>query len=143
MVLSEREIIGLILWWAEGTKSRRDTRWKNAMTYPIELTNTNPRMIKLFLEFLRYDIRILNEKLRFQIQIHENDSKEELEKYWLRITEIPRSQMNKTIVRPIGNKIGKTKGTCKIRFVDKATYKKLEEMLEYLLSNYPGCGAVG
>ncbi|MCA9328443.1 hypothetical protein KC950_01905 [Candidatus Saccharibacteria bacterium] len=133
MPYSKREIIGIILWWAEGTKSRRDIRWKNAVSYPVEITNTNPAIIKLFVDFLRKDVGIPKQRFRLQIQIHEGDDKLGLEKYWQHVTGIPRHQFNKTIVRPVGKKVGKSNGTCKVRFADKSTYKKLElKLIEVL-----------
>ena len=141
MKLSTREVSGIVLWWAEGTKSRRDKRWKNARSYPIEITNTNPSIIKLFLDFLRYDLHINEEKIHLQLQIHAGDDQEILEAYWMSVTGIPKARFNKTIVRPAGNKIGKSKGTCKIRFADKETYRNLETRLKVVLrdvySDYP------
>lgn len=133
MAYSKREIIGIILWWAEGTKSRRDIRWKSAVSYPIEITNTNPVIIKIFIDFLKYDLRVAKQKLRVQIQIHEGDDKVALEKYWRKVTGVPGEQFNKTIVRPAGRKVGKSMGTCKVRFADKAIYKLLELRLNKAL----------
>ena len=127
------EIVGVILWWGEGTKSRRDKRWKNARSYPIEFTNTNPIMIKVFLDFLREVVHIEETRLRVQIQIHEGDDQERLEAFWSELTQIPRSQFNKTIVRPVGKKVGKSNGTCKIRFVSKEVYLQIEGMLKKAL----------
>ena len=131
--MSKRQIIAIILWWAEGTKSRRDIRWKNAVSYPIEVTNTNPAIIKIFLDFLRQDLKISEEKIKLQIQIHAGDNQDEIEEYWAKLTQIPRGRFNKTIIRNTGNKPGKSKGTCKIRFADKSVYQKLEEKLSLAL----------
>lgn len=133
MKLTSREITGIILWWAEGTKSRRDRRWKNARTYPIEVTNTDSEIIKIFLDFIRSDIKFDESRIHLQIQIHQGDNQAELEKYWSKLTKIPMDRFNKTIVRPVGNKVGKSKGTCKVRFADKKTYLVLEEMLNRVL----------
>lgn len=135
MKLSRQQLIGITIWWSEGTKSRRDVRWKNAVTYPVEVTNTNPVLMKVFLNFLREDIGIDESKLRVQIQVHEGDDVEELEKYWSNICGVDRTFFNKTIVRPIGNKAGKSKGTCKVRFSDKSTYIKLQELLTKALQD--------
>lgn len=135
MTLSKRELIGITLWWAEGTKSRRDKRWKSAVSYPIEITNTNPAIIKIFLDFLRYDIRVSEQRIRLQLQIHEGDDQSRLEEYWSKITDIDVSNFNKTIVRPAGNKRGKSIGTCKVRFSDKTIYQLLYEMLHVALNN--------
>lgn len=125
---------GIMLWWAEGTKSRPDKRWKLARSYPIELTNTNAAIIKVFVDFLRIELKVPNEKLRVQLQIHEGDNQKDLERYWAEITGVDKANFNKTIVRPKGNKVGKSKGTCKIRFADKQRYLELESLLNDALS---------
>ena len=124
-----RKLIGSILWWTEGTKSRKDKRWKNSWTYAVEITNTNPAIIKLFLDFLRHDIGVEEPKLKVQLQVHEGDDQAGLEAYWSSITDIPKERFTKTIVRPKGNKVGRSKGTCKIRYCDKQTYIRLSNML--------------
>ena len=135
-----RQIIGVTIWWIEGSKSRKDKRWKNAVSYPVEVTNTNPEMIQLFLDFLRNDIGVQEERLKIQIQIHEDNDKEECEQFWSQITKIPRHRFNQTIVRPIGKKKGKTKGTCKIRYIDKDTYSRVVQLFENIKT---GCSSVG
>ncbi len=135
MNLSIREIAGVSLWWAEGTKSRRDKRWKAAITYPVEVTNTDPEVMKVFLSFLRNDIGVDEGRLRVQVQIHEGDDQLLLEKYWSDVTQIPLTKFNKTIVRLVGNKQGKSRGTCKVRFSDKATHLKLASLWQDVASH--------
>ncbi len=122
------EAINLALWWAEGTKARIDKRWKDTNIYSVEITNLN---------YLRNKLNVQNQKIRLQLQIHQGDDIEELERYWENETGIPRNQFNKTIIRPAGNKIGKSKGTCKIRVHDKklhiqllALLKKMQELIK-------------
>lgn len=126
------EAVCLSLWWTEGTKIRIDKRWKNTYNYSVEITNTDPEIISLFLKYLRECLSVQNEKIRVQLQIHQGDNQEEFENFWEEKTSIPRNQFNKTIVRPIGNKIGKSKGTCKIRVYDKKLYLRLSGLLEKL-----------
>lgn len=140
MAYSKRQIIGLALWWAEGTKIQKDKRWGNTWTYRIEITNTDPEIIGLFLDFLRKDVKIKESKLKLQLQIHEEDDQKYLEEFWSNITKIPKRRFNKTIIRPVGNKIGKSKGTCKVRYYSKETYKRLEEMLDNLLKSFSNRG---
>ena len=135
MNMTTRQAAGISLWWAEGTKALRDKRWKAAMSYPVEVTNTDPQIITIFLEFLRKDIGVDEGKLRAQIQIHEGDSQPELETFWSEITDIPLEQFNKTIIRPIGNKPGKSRGTCKVRFGNKTIYLKLERMWQDIVAD--------
>lgn len=135
--------VGVVLWWGEGSKSRPDKRWKNSVSYPIEMTNNEPLVIQIFLRYIREIIDIPEDRIKLQLQIHENDNKVELENFWSNITGIPLSRFNKTIVRPVGNKPGKTKGTCKIRCYDKVFYGKIESDLQEVKDRLSGCGAVG
>ena len=123
----------LIIWWCEGTKQRKDKRWKNSYTNPVEVTNSDPKIINIFLAFLRKGFNIEETKFHVQLQIHENDNKQLIEKYWSEILKIPLIQFDKTIIRPIGNKPGKNRGTCKIRVYNKILYIKLKQMLDKYL----------
>jgi len=129
-----RQIIGIILWWTEGTRAYRDKRRKNGLIYPVDVTNTNPEIIKNFLDFLRKDIGIDESRLKLQLQIHKGDDQKSLESYWSKITNIPITRFTKTIIRPKGKKIGKTKGTCKVRYSDKNIYLKLNNLLKDILN---------
>jgi hypothetical protein len=129
-MLSKRRTIALTLWWCEGTKIRRDYRWKNAYLYPIEITNTDPRIIKIFADFLREDLHVQNHKLRGQIQIHDGDNKNRIENFWSKTLDIPKSQFNKTIIRPKGNRFKNLYGTFKLRTYNKNTFQKLQLLLK-------------
>ena len=126
------EIIGLAIWWTEGTKIRLDKRWKSTYIYAVEVTNTNPEIIKIFLRYVREKLDVQNDKVKLQLQIHQGDNIEEIENFWALGTGITRSQFNKTIIRPQGNRVGKTRGTCKIRIYDKHLFLKISERLDNL-----------
>lgn len=128
--MRNRKIKALIIWWCEGTKARRDYRWKNAYLYPIEVINTNPKIIKIFLDFLVEDINVPIQKIKGQLQIHEGDHKSSLEKYWSDFLALPLNQFNKTIIRKKGNKPGKNRGTFKLRVYNKKLFDKLQKMLD-------------
>ena len=127
---ARRQTVALTIWWCEGTKPRRDKRWKNSFLYPVEVINSDPKLIKIFVDFLLRDIGVPLSKLRGQIQVHEGDDKNSIEKLWSKATEIPISQFNKTIIRPKGNKPGKNKGTFKLRTYSKPLYEKLQALLD-------------
>ena len=126
------DVASLVIWWTEGTKARPDKRWKNTFNYSVEVTNTDPEIIQLFLGYLRNRMNVQNERIKLQLQIHEGDDKEELESFWEQISGVPRVQFDKTIVRPTGTKIGKSKGTCKIRVYDKILHLRLLDSLDKL-----------
>lgn len=132
---SLRQVAGSVIWWTEGSKAYPDKRWKNVWVHNVDVTNTNPEIIKIFLSFLRNDIGIDESRLKLQLQVHDGDNQKEFERYWSRITNIPKHRFNKTIIRPAGNKIGKSRGTCKVRYSDKATYAKIQNLTEKILRN--------
>ena len=132
----ELSIIGAALYSCEGTKLRKDKRRKNDVYYwVIEFTNSDFRLIKLFLEFLRKIIKIDELRLKGQLFIYDDLKKNLLEKEWSRIMHIPLHNFNKTIV--FKSKKGKYKpsprGTFKIRYHSKEAFKKLDTLIKKIL----------
>lgn len=126
------EIVALTLFWAEGTKPRKDKRLKDTYIYSTEITNTDPVIIQIFLAYLRDTLKVRDSKIKVQLQVHEGDDIQELERFWENVTKIFKDSFNKTIIRPVGKKIGKSKGVCKIRVHDKDIYAKITLKLEEL-----------
>ena len=147
LVVNKKRIVALTLWWCEGTKIRRDKRWKDSYLYPIEITNTDPKIIKIFMNFLREDLKVPSDKIKGQIQVHEGDDQERLENFWSSYLSLPKQQFNKTIVRPKGNRFRNNHGTFKLRTYDKKLYIKLQSLLEDELKifsvNTTESGAIG
>ncbi|MCK4519488.1 MAG: hypothetical protein KAU12_05145 [Candidatus Omnitrophica bacterium] len=129
----ELSIIGVMLYICEGTKLRKDKRSnKNVYYWVIEFTNSDFRLIKLFLKFLRQIIKIDESKLKGQLFIYDDLDKHKIEKKWSNISAIPIERFNKTIIFKAKN--GKYKpnpnGTFKIRYHSKETYAKLNSLIE-------------
>lgn len=92
--LTERESVlknaALMVYWAEGCKRFHGT---------VDLTNSDPQMICLFVKCLR-EIYCVNEaRLRVLLYCHANQSTEQLKDYWSNVTGIPLSQFTKPYVR--------------------------------------------
>jgi transposase len=83
----ELKLIGTALYWAEGYKRQE----KESSPY-ICFVNSDPKMIKLFLRFLREIIQIPNEKLRLNIRIHPNINDWSTIKFWSKIAKIPKEK---------------------------------------------------
>ncbi len=128
------DAIALTIWWCEGAKLRKDKRWKNSFIYQVEVTNTDSRIIKIFLSYLREKHSVSLSRIKGQLQIHKGDNQKELEDYWSRELGLPLEQFNKTIIRLKGNKPNKTKGTFKLRLYDKNIFNLLQNDLDLLLS---------
>ncbi|TSC65167.1 MAG: Uncharacterized protein G01um101477_595 [Candidatus Doudnabacteria bacterium Gr01-1014_77] len=95
--------MGLGLYWGEGTKSNKVS---------VRLGNTNPELIKKFLEFLFRIYGIKKEKLRFGLQIFSDMKAREAQNYWVKKLNVPASLFQKVIITPargLGNYRNKTK----------------------------------
>lgn len=125
------KIAGLMAYLCEGTKLRKNNRYKNTYYYTIEFTNSDPALIKLFTEFLRKIIKIDESKLKCQIFIYNDLIKEDLELLWSEFTGIKLSNFNKTIILKPKNMTNKLnlRGTCKLRYYNKNAFLKLNELI--------------
>lgn len=132
----ELTIAGVLLHGCEGTKLRKDKRReKDAYYWVIEFTNSNPKLVKLFLVFLRKIIKINEVKLKGQLFIYDDLSQPKLEKMWSKETKIPLNNFNKTIVLKAKNSKYKPNpnGTFKIRYHSKEAYQKLSALVSQIL----------
>jgi hypothetical protein len=125
------KIAGLIAYLCEGTKLRKNKRYKNTYYYAIEFTNSDPFLIKLFVEFLKTIIIVEESKLKCQIFIYNDLKKENLESFWSKVTGIQLNNFNKTIILRPKNMINKLnlRGTCKLRYYNKNAFLKLNELI--------------
>jgi len=87
--ISERELwlIGVMLYWAEGGKTRRGM---------VRFSNSDPEMIKIMMAFFRKICNVPEEKYRGYIHIHPHLNYKKAEKYWSSISGIPLNKFFKT-----------------------------------------------
>ena len=88
--LSHRELwmIGTALYWAEGSKEK-DYRPGSG----VDFTNSDPKMIKFFVFWLKKILKIPSNRIRFEIYIHEN-YKEDLERvknFWSNVLDFSKN----------------------------------------------------
>lgn len=117
--------IGVSLFWAEGTKAKQANR-----TPDLRFTNSDEKMIYIFMKFLRKYFDISNQKLKGSIQIHENCDKGKAIKYWSKITKISEDKFYIINQKPISSKNKRPKhslphGTVTIRYVSRYAYYKM------------------
>lgn len=87
---SARELflVGLMLYWAEGAKTQSIA----------SVTNSDPRIIKLFVIWLEQCLQVDRSQLRGEVHIYPDIDVDEAETYWSAISGIPRSQFYKAQV---------------------------------------------
>ena len=93
----ELKLLGAIAYWTEGSKTQDNL---------VKFTNSNPKIIKFILRWLRQVCFVPDEKLRIHLRIHEDLNKKEIESYWSEITGIPLKRFYKTTFK-ISNSNGK------------------------------------
>ena len=112
--------LGIGLYWGEGTKRNKPT---------IRLGNTDPELIKKFIEFLITFFNIEQKKLRFGLQIFSDMDSQEALQFWRKKLGVSILQFQKVIVtetRGVGTYLHKTKhGVLTVYFNNK----KLRDIL--------------
>lgn len=125
--LEQLKTIGVMLYWAEG--------YQAASAQVVDLANSKPEMIALFLKFLRSVCGIKEQKLRAYLYCYSNQDAREVIRFWSKITRIPRARFTKPYVRQDfkKEKIGKMKyGLLHVRYYDK----KLLELIRKWIAEY-------
>jgi len=123
------KILAAILYWCEGSKY--------PSTNKMDLTNSDPKLLKIFLKLLRTSFNLDESKFRVKLQIHDTHDFEKIKKYWSKILSIPQSQfMKPTITKPTGRKHRKEYfGTCTVRYHDYKLQLKLIGIYEEFAKN--------
>lgn len=79
-------IIGSVLYWAEGVKQK-----EHSPSLGLIFSNSDPKMIKLYLKWLKECLKIEDEELVFEIYIHKTYGKKrkDLANCWSKVTGFP------------------------------------------------------
>lgn len=81
--------LGLGLFWGEGTKKS---------DYSLRLCNSDPFLVKKFIEFLVRIYKIDTNKLRFQLQIYSDLNADKLILFWSRLLKVKKNQFYKSTI---------------------------------------------
>lgn len=119
------KIAGILLYWCEGSQWEKECQ--------VDFANSNPKMILLFLKFLRKICGIDERKFRVLLYCYSNQNPKKLIKFWSDLSNIPKSQFTKPYIREDFRleKSGKMKyGLVHIRYLDKKLLILLREWIE-------------
>lgn len=119
--------LGVGLYWGEGTKANKHT---------VRLGNTDPKLIKKFIEFLEYTYGVERSRLRFGLQIFSDMSETAAVRFWKRELNISKRQFMKVVVtgaQSIGTYRHKTRyGVLTVYFNNKKLRDEVCETIEKL-----------
>ncbi|MEX2090944.1 MAG: hypothetical protein WD989_02350 [Candidatus Paceibacterota bacterium] len=85
-------LAGLMLYWAEGTKKSSTA-----------VTNSDPRVIKFIVKWLKKFFNINSEQLSIEIHIHPDQDQVKIKGYWQNLTSIPSDNFRKIFVKARGS----------------------------------------
>lgn len=119
---NEFRLAGLMLYWAEGAKSRY-----------IDITNSDPSLIKFMTNWLRIICKVPEDKFRASLHLHSGQDEVGIKKYWSKVTRIPTCQFGKSYIKKEGSGYRKNilyNGTIKIRVCDSNLLHKILGWIE-------------
>ncbi len=132
---NEFKLAGLMLYWAEGAKSRY-----------IDITNSDPLLIKFMITWLRNICRVPEERFRVSLHLHSGQNEKQIKKYWSKITNIPICQFNKSYIKKEGSGYRKNilyNGTIKIRVCDSNLLHRVLGWIEGVTKNKWAISSIG
>jgi transposase-like protein len=111
-VCNPRHMAGCMLFWAEGSRSRNS----------VCFTNSDPAMVRFFLDFLVEEIGVPRDAVRVEINLFADHRayQDRLEDFWLRYLELPRRCMRSSTVNVYSRDSKKKRtnrlpyGTCRL-----------------------------
>lgn len=91
----ELKLIGTALYWAEGYKRAIIRNGRELTCHSVSLVNSDPKLILIFLRFLREVCKVPDEKITADIRIYEHLNGEELLDFWYQLTGLPKENFGK------------------------------------------------
>jgi hypothetical protein len=135
--LSHRELLiaGLFLYWGEGGKSILSTQ--------LAFSNTDPAMIKFFINWLEEIFGFKREKIKIRMHFYKDmDVKKETD-YWAKTLKISKGQFKKPYIKDskfssLSYKRGFGHGTCNVLVYDAMLGKKMMMSLKVVSDFFMG-----
>lgn len=122
--LQQLYIVGLALYWGEGSKTGNT----------VAIANSDPDLILTFLSFLRKICGVDERRIHVLIHYHAEHNEEKLITFWSKIMKIRKAQFYKGVLHK--NKGGSTKqlqfGTISLRYSDSLLLLEILEKLDQI-----------
>lgn len=101
----EKMLFACAIYWGEGSKK------------DFGLSNTDPELIKTFINILRNDFNIHDDRLRISIRIYEDMDRDKCLNFWSQVVRIEKEKFTNVDVL-FGKKKGKLEyGMCRVRVI--------------------------
>ncbi len=116
--------VGIMLYWCEGTHREKRGRLVNTLAF----TNSNERMLIIWLRFLREICHVRKEKIRVRLYLHPYQNVGRLRRHWSKVLGVPLQQFeNVTVTKQRHSKRNRPdyQGTVKIKVHSQALVQQL------------------
>ncbi len=129
-------ILGVALYWGEGYKRPIVKNGVERSYHPVSLSNSDPKLIAIFLRFLREICEVEENKIKAGLRIFKHHNSDQLLQFWSKLTRIPRERFEKFYYGVSKSSQGKRPfnilpyGTVQIRVNDTALFHKIMGWLE-------------
>ncbi len=127
-------LAGLMLYWAEGAKGG----------VTVDLANTDPAIIMIFLRFLREVCGVAESRLRVFLYVYEGQDVDVIRKYWSDLTNIPPAQFLKPYVSRLRVDRARQRvlpyGVVHVRYNDKRLLQQLLTWIRQEAELFSGAG---
>lgn len=122
--LFENRLICSLLYWGEGAK------FSNA----VEFTNSDPKMVRIFLNTLCFGFGVDRRKIRANMHLHEYHNEKKQKKMWCDLLDLSESQFNKSYLKPNSEKIKREgyPGCIRICYYSKEIVDKIKAFYKEL-----------
>ena len=110
-----------MLYWGEGDKTGN---------YLVALTNTDVRILKYFVSWLRRYFEINEDRLRCRLYIWSSLNEKKAKEFWSKELNIPLIQFTKSYISKSKPKIKKSRhvnGVCRISYGSTKLFKEINE----------------
>jgi len=120
-----------MLYWAEGRKARGC----------VELTNSDPEVIRFFASFLRECFGVPNDRMRVACHLFADHlaRQREIEQFWLDVARLPRSSLRKSMV----NKYSRASQRKRVNMLPYGTCKLIVHSTEIVQTIYGSIQELG
>ncbi|MBI3334894.1 MAG: helix-turn-helix domain-containing protein [Candidatus Portnoybacteria bacterium] len=138
LTITELKLVGVALYWAEGYKRVQIRNGREVTHHPVALTNSDPRLIGIFMRFLREACQVSDDNIRADIRIYEHMNEKELVSFWQKITKLPIENFSKFYYGVSKSSLGKRPfnrlpyGTVQIRVNNTNLFHRIMGWLEGL-----------
>lgn len=133
-------VAGVCLYWGEGYKRPKRKNGRELYNHPIQFTNSDPVMARVFVRFLIETMKVPVQSIKVSLRLYDHINEQGALKFWLKSTGLPPScYQNTTRLVSISSQRKKPYnnlpfGTVEIRMNDTERFHRLMGWLEGLKS---------